>query len=43
LSAERAFLMDIQSKVNQMDRELKIMARDIQEIKQIVQGILSRM
>jgi len=35
--------MDIQSKVNQMDRELKIMARDIQEIKQIVQGILSRM
>ena len=43
MSAERAFLMDIQSKVNQMDRELKIMARDIQEIKQIVQGILSRM
>jgi len=26
-----------------MDRELKIMARDIQEIKQIVQGILSSM
>ena len=37
------FLMDIQSKVNEMDRELKIMARDIQEIKQIVQAILSRM
>ena len=43
MSAERAFLMHIQSKVNQMDRELKIMARDIQEIKEIVQGILSRM
>jgi hypothetical protein len=37
------FLMDIQSKVNEMDRELKIMARDIQEIKQIVQAILSSM
>jgi len=35
--------MDIQSKVNQMDRELKIMTRDIQEIKQIVQAILSSM
>jgi len=43
LSAERVFLMDIQSKVNQMDRELKIMTRDIQEIKQIVQAILSSM
>ena len=43
LSAERVFLMDIQSKVNQMDRELKIMARDIQEIKQIVQTILGSM
>jgi len=37
------FLMDIQSKVNEMDRELKIMARDIQEIKQIVQTILGSM
>jgi hypothetical protein len=37
------FLMDIQSKVNEMDRDLKIMARDIQEIKQIVQTILSSM
>jgi hypothetical protein len=35
--------MDIQSKVNEMDRELKIMAREIQEIKQIVQAILSSM
>jgi hypothetical protein len=43
LSAERMFLMDIQSKVNEMDRDLKIMARDIQEIKQIVQTILSSM
>ena len=43
MSAERVFLMDIQSKVNQMDRELKIMTRDIQEIKQIVQAILSSM
>jgi len=43
LSAERVFLMDIQSKVNQMDRELKIMTRDIQEIKQIVQTILGSM
>jgi len=43
LSAERVFLMDIHSKVNEMDRELKIMARDIQEIKQIVQAILSSM
>ena len=43
LSAERAFIMDIQSKVNEMDRELKIMARDIQEIKQIAQAILGRM
>ena len=43
MSAERMFLMDIQSKVNEMDRELKIMARDIQEIKQIVQAILSSM
>ncbi len=43
MSAERVFLMDIQSKVNEMDRELKIMARDIQEIKQIVQAILSSM
>jgi hypothetical protein len=43
LSAERVFLMDIQSKVNEMDRELKIMARDIQEIKQIAQAILGRM
>jgi len=37
------FLMDIQSKVNQMDRELKIMTRDIQEIKKIVQTILGSM
>lgn len=37
------FLMDIQSKVNEMDRELKIMAREIQEIKQIVQTILGSM
>jgi len=37
------FLMDIQSKVNQMDRELKIITRDIQEIKQIVQTILGSM
>jgi hypothetical protein len=37
------FLLDIQGKVNEMDRELKIMARDIQEIKQIVQAILGRM
>ena len=29
MSAERAFLMDIQSKVNEMDREIKAMARDI--------------
>lgn len=43
MSAERVFLMDIQSKVNQMDRELKIMTRDIQEIKQIVQTILGSM
>jgi len=43
LSAERMFLMDIQSKVNQMDRELKIMTRDIQEIKKIVQTILGSM
>jgi hypothetical protein len=43
LSAERAFLMDIQSKVNEMDRELKAMARDIQEIKRIVQTILGSM
>lgn len=43
LSAERMFLMDIQSKVNEMDRELKIMARDIQELKQIAQAILGRM
>ncbi len=43
MSAERVFLMDIQSKVNEMDRELKIMARDIQEIKQIAQAILGRM
>jgi hypothetical protein len=35
--------MDIQSKVNEMDRELKIMARDIQELKQIAQAILGRM
>lgn len=43
MSAERAFLMDIQSKVNEMDRELKAMARDIQEIKRIVQTILGSM
>lgn len=43
MSAERMFLMDIQSKVNQMDRELKIMTRDIQEIKKIVQTILGSM
>ena len=43
MSAERAFLMDIQSKVNEMDRELKAMARDIQEIKRIVQMILGSM
>jgi len=43
LSAEKAFLMDIQSKVNEMDRDLKIMAREIQEIKQIVQTILGSM
>jgi len=43
MSADRVFLMDIQKKANQMDRDLKIMARDIQKIKQIVQGILSRM
>ena len=43
MSAERMFLLDIQGKVNEMDRELKIMARDIQEIKQIVQAILGRM
>lgn len=43
MSAERMFLMDIQSKVNEMDRELKIMAREIQEIKQIVQTILGSM
>jgi len=43
LSAERAFLMDIQSKVNEMDREIKAMARDIQEIKRIVQTILGSM
>ena len=43
MSAERVFLMDIQSKVNQMDRELKIMTRDIQEIKKIVQTILGSM
>jgi len=43
LSAERAFLMDIQSKVNEMDREIKAMARDLQEIKRIVQTILGSM
>ncbi len=43
MSAERAFLMDIQSKVNEMDREIKAMARDIQEIKRIVQTILGSM
>jgi len=43
LSAERAFLMDIQSKVNEMDREIKAMARDVQEIKRIVQTILGSM
>jgi len=43
MSADRAFLMDIQSKVNEMDRELKAMARDIQEIKRIVQTILGSM
>jgi len=43
LSAEKAFLMDIQSKVNEMDREIKAMARDIQEIKRIVQTILGSM
>ena len=43
MSAERMFLMDIQSKVNEMDRDLKIMAREIQEIKQIVQTILGSM
>ena len=37
------FLMDIQSKVNEMDREIKIMSREIQEIKQIVQTILGSM
>ncbi len=43
MSAERAFLMDIQSKVNEMDKELKAMAQDIQEIKRIVQTILGSM
>ncbi len=43
MSAERAFLMDAQSKVNEMDRELKGMARDIQEINRIVQTILGSM
>ena len=43
MSAERMFLMDIQSKVNEMDREIKIMSREIQEIKQIVQTILGSM
>jgi hypothetical protein len=43
MSADRAFLMDIQSKVNEIDRELKAMARDIQEIKRIVQTILGSM
>ena len=43
MSAERAFLMDIQSKVNEMDREIKAMARDLQEIKRIVQTILGSM
>jgi len=43
LSAERAFLMDIQSKVNEMDREIKAIARDIQEIKRVVQTILGSM
>jgi hypothetical protein len=43
LSAERAFIMDIQSKVNEMDREIKAMAQDIQEIKRIVQTILGSM
>ena len=43
MSAERAFLMDIQSKVNEMDREIKAMARDVQEIKRIVQTILGSM
>jgi hypothetical protein len=43
MSADRVFLMDIQSKVNQIDRELKAMARDIQEIKRIVQTILGSM
>ena len=43
MSAERAFLMDIQSKVNEMDREIKAMAQDIQEIKRIVQTILGSM
>ncbi len=43
MSAEKAFLMDIQSKVNEMDREIKAMARDIQEIKRIVQTILGSM
>jgi hypothetical protein len=43
LSAERAFIMDIQSKVNEMDREIKAMAQEIQEIKRIVQTILGSM
>lgn len=43
MSADRVFLMDIQSKVNEMDREIKAMAQDIQEIKRIVQTILGSM
>lgn len=43
MSAERVYLMDTQSKVNEMDRELKAMARDIQEINRIVQTILGSM
>ena len=43
MSADRVFLMDIQGKVNEIDRELKAMARDIQEIKRIVQTILGSM
>lgn len=43
MSAERVFLMDIQSKVNEMDREIKAMAQDIQKIKRIVQTILGSM
>ncbi len=35
--------MDIQSKVNEMDREIKAIARDIQEIKRVVQTILGSM